>query len=199
MRFIFQLLFLSLFVVNSFGQKFYENKEVGIKVQAPFGWKIATDSMLEKNLKKIDFKEGQITEILSSNKGLLSLVAYYKYSPDSVSGLIPTVKITVRLNPSSNFEEFQQIMEESTHNMKTILNDFVMTDSIKEIKISNRRCLYYCFDYSLQSKNAGKIQVRAKYYMIPKGEYFISISLMDNRIDDDCSALYSHLIRTLEL
>ncbi len=196
------LLFLISLICTTFnlsGQTYYENSQFGIKIQEPTNWVLASNEDQIKNITKFKLTEEQLLKLIKDNKGIISLRTYYKYNIDSVSGLIPTIKINVRTNPTGNFTEFKKIMITSTDNIKTFVDDFKFIDNFTDIKLSEKDCLYYSCSYSLKRKDADKINVRMKNYMIPKGQYFISISLMDNQTDDDCSKLYDELISSLQL
>jgi hypothetical protein len=182
-----------------FGQEFYESKQFGIKISTPKGWILATDEDLENNLKKIDFNGEQLKKVLESKKGVMTLCSYYKYKTDSVAGLIPTVKITIRNNPTTDFSDFKEMMTNSVDRMKTVFQHFEMIDSFKEIKLSAFNSLFCSFRYSVSLANGDTMKVRSKYYMIPKDKYFISISLMDNETNEDCSNVFDPMINSLAL
>ena len=194
-------LFISLVctTINLLGQSYYENNQFGIKIQEPANWILASNTDLNKSINKLKLTEEQILKLINENRGIISVCTYYKYNMDSVSGLIPTIKITVRTNPTEDFNEFKKIMITSTDNLKTIVDDFKFIDNFTNIVLSGKECLYYSCSYSLKRKDADKINVRTKYYMIPKGKYFVSISLMDNQTTDDCSKLFDEVIKSLQL
>jgi hypothetical protein len=150
-------------------------------------------------LDKIKFNDEELQKILSSNKGVITLCTYYKYNIDSVAGLIPTVKVTIRSNPTSNMTDFKKVMTESTNRVKTVVKNFEFIDSLKEVNISNYPSLTYNCRYSLTLANGDNMKIRNRYYMIPKGIYFISISLMDNETNENCSQVFEQLIANLQL
>ncbi len=109
---------------------------------------LATDELLESNLKKFKFNDEQLIKILNSNKGLLTLCTYYKYKISTVSGVIPTVKITVRNNPTTTLSNFKQLMIASTNRVKTVVQNFEFIDCFKDVKIDSYASLYYSCRYT---------------------------------------------------
>lgn len=194
------VLVASLFILTvSYGQDSYGNKQGGIKIIKPQTWILATNADLQSSLDKMKLNDEELQKILSSNKEVITLCTYYKYNIDSVSGLIPTVKVTIRSNPASNMTDFKQVMTESINRVKTVVKNFEFIDSLKEVNISSYPGLTYNCRYSLTLANGESMKVRNRYYMIPKGIYFISISLMDNETNENCSQVFDQLVANLQL
>ena len=194
------VLLASIFTMTlSYGQDTYENKYVGIKIVKPQTWILATNEDLQSSFDKIKFTDEELQKVLSSNKGTITLVTYYKYNINSVNGLIPTIKVTIRSNPTSNMSDFKQVMVASTNRVKTVVKDFEFIDNFKEVDISNYPGLFYSCRYSFTLANSDTMKVRTRYYMIPKGIYFISISLMDNETSENCSEVFDQFLANLQL
>lgn len=198
-RIIYLILILTFIYTVSDGQDLYENSQIGIKIEKPRNWILATDELLESNLKKFEFNDEQLIKILNSNKGVLTLCTYYKYKTGTVSGLIPTVKITVRNNPTTTFSDFKQMLIASTERVKTVVQNFEFIDSYKDVKISSYPSLFYSCRYSFGLVSGEIMKVRNRYFMIPKGKYFISINFIDNETNEDNTEIYNHLIQSLQL
>lgn len=202
MRFLFLLgLLFGLFVLNSrtYAQEVIENKKIGIKISKPLGWNTATNADLQNNLDRISFNEEELQKVINSNKGVLTLVSYFKYNLDSVIGLIPTIKVTIRINPTSSMEEFKQVMVASTDRMKKVLKNFEFIENFIEVSVSGFQALYYNSRYSLLLADGDIINVRNRYYMIPKGDFFITVSLMDNETNEDCTKVMNTFMKDLQL
>jgi len=193
------LITLSFSFTLAFGQGFYENKQFGIKALKPEDWILTTNEDLENNLKKLEFNEEQLIKILNSNKGIITLCSYYKYRIDSISGLIPTTKVTIRSNPTYSYSDFKTMKTESTDRVRTVVSDFEFIEKLQDIKVSGFPALHYSCRYSINTTDGSKIKVRNRYYMIPKGTYFISISLMDNETNENCAKVYNEFIASLQL
>lgn len=190
-----------LFILHSrtYAQDVFESKQFGIKMSKPQNWIAATNTDLQNNLDKIKFNDEELQKVLNSNKGILILSTYYKYKADSAAGLIPTIKVTVRANPTTNMSDFKQVMAASTERVKTVVKNFEFIENFKEVNIFGFPSLYYNCRYSLTLANGNNMKVRNRYYMIPKGTYFISISLMDNETNEDCSKVLDNFIKSLQL
>ena len=188
-----------LLLNTTHAQDVYESIQFGIKMSKPESWIAATNADLQNNLNKIKFNDEELQEILNSNKGIITLSTYYKYRMNSVSGLIPTIKVTIRANPTTNMSDFKQVMTASTDQVKTIVKNFEFIENFKEMNVSNIPSLYYNCRYSLTLANGDNMKVRTRYYMIPKGTYFISFSLMDNETNEDCSKVLDKFISSLQL
>ncbi len=197
----FSFLIPALFILsnNTHSQDVYENKQFGIKIMKPESWIVATNTDLQNNLNKIKFNDQELEKILESYDGILQLSAFFKYNKDSVAGLIPTIKVTIRDNPTTNMSDFKEEIIESTNQIKTVLKNFEFIETLKEVTISEAPSLYQSFRYSLILANGDNIKVRARHYMIPKRLYFISISLMDNETNEDCSQVIEKFIGNIKL
>ena len=195
------LLLSALFILHSktHAQDLFESKQFGIKMSKPQNWIGATNTDLQNNLDKVKFTDDELQKILNSNKGILTLSTYYKYKIDSVAGLIPTIKVTIRANPTTTMADFKQVMEASTDRVKTVVKNFEFIENFKEVNVSGFPSLYYNCRYSLTLANGDNMKVRNRYYMIPKGAYFISISLMDNETKEDCTQVLDKFIKSLQL
>ena len=103
------LLLSALFILlcRIHAQDVFESKQFRIKMSKPENWIAATNTELENNLNKIKFTDEDLQKVLNSNKGILTLSTYYKYKIGSVAGLIPTIKVTIRENPTTNMSDFK--------------------------------------------------------------------------------------------
>ena len=79
------------------------------------------------------------------------------------------------------------------------MENFEFIDNFNDLNISRFPCLFYSCRYALTLANGDSVKVRTHYYMIPKGAYFISISLMDNETNENCTEVFDKLIRRLQL
>ena len=195
------ILLSALFILQctTRAQNVLESKQFGIKISKPETWIVATNTDLQNNLSKIKFDDEELQKVINSNKGVLTLSSYYKYKIDSAAGLIPTIKVSIRANPTTNMSDFKQVMIASTDRVKTVVKNFEFIETFKEVNVSGFPSLYYNCRYSLAQSNGTDIKVRNRYYMIPKGIYFISISLMDNETNEDCSKVLDKFIKDIQL
>lgn len=197
-KFIF-VLSTSILYSTTNAQDAFKSKQFGINIFKPQNWIGATNIDVLSNLDKIKFTDEELQKILNSNKGALTLSTFYKYNIDSMVGLIPTIKVTVRANSSTNITEFKEVMIATTERVKTVVKNFEFIENFKEVNVSGFPSLYYNCRYSLTLANGDNMKVRNRYYMIPKGRYFISISLMDNETKEDCSQVFTKFINNIQL
>jgi hypothetical protein len=200
LKFLF-VLSSALFILHSrtYAQELFESTQFGIKMSKPQNWIAATNTDLQKNLDKVNFNDEELQKVLNSNKGILTLSTYYKYKIDSVAGLIPTIKVTVRANSAPTMADFKEVMVASTDRVKTVVKNFEFIENFREVDLCGLSSLYYNCRYSLTLAKGDNIKIRNRYYMIPKGAYFISISLMDNETTEDCSQVLDKFIKSLQL
>lgn len=196
---LFLLLFLFISCSKALGQKYFESKQFGLKILKPANWIKADNKDVENSINHIKFDDEQLIKVLNSKKGILTLGAYFKYDINSVSGFIPTVKIIVRNNPAKTDAEFKQMQIEGTNRVKTVVQNFEYIQDFTDLKLSEYNSLFYSCRYSFSLSNGESMNVRTRYYMIPKGEYYISISFMDNETDENNSELFDQLLNSLEL
>jgi hypothetical protein len=163
---------------------------------APKNWKVVGTEESMENLKKIKFTDEQLESIAKSKNGIISQTTYYKYDTDKVQGFIPTVKIIVRLNPSESFDEFQSIIIATTEKLKSVLSGFEIIEPVENLKISNQNSIYYSCKYSITPVSSDEFKLRTRSYNIPRGRYFLSITLMDNESNEDCSSEFMEIIKT---
>src|SRR6218665_3437424 len=185
---------------TAYSQTYYNSQSFGLKMLEPAGWQVGNESLTERNLEKFKFSDQQYQKLLASHKGTVTLKAWYKYPLDSIAGLIPTVKIILKPNPApTDFGRFKQIMLASIGQIKTIVKDFKFIGKPQEITISGYLCLVYHCRYSFNLADGTVATVRNKMYMISKGKFFININMMDGETNEDCSALYAQLGKSIRL
>jgi hypothetical protein len=87
----------------------------------------------------------------------------------------------------------------STERVKTVVKNFEFIENFKNVNVSGFPSLYYNSRYSLTLANGDDMKVRTRYYMIPKGTYFITVSLMDNETTEDCTPILEKFINSFQL
>jgi len=199
MKYCFFIALIILGAQISIGQTIYQNDLVKLKLQPPKNWKYAGTEESKKNLKEVKFTEEELKSISNSNKGIISQISYYKYDMDSVTGFIPTIKITVRLNPAKDFNEFKNMITASADKLKSTLNNFVYLNNITTVKLSDHNSVYYSCRYSITPVSSDKFIIRTKSYSTPRGRYFVSITFMDNESTEDCSNVFNELLKTISI
>lgn len=103
------------------------------------------------------------------------------------------------MNTASDFKAFKKVVQYGFNNLKRAFGDVKVIDTVQVTTLSGKECLYYSCAYPLKLKGGINVQVRSKYYMVPKRKYFISINLIDDASGKDCAELYDRLLKTIEL
>jgi len=191
------LLFLIGFSINiASAQKIFENKQYGFSIEEPHNWVIATNDEVVKNLKKE--VEDNLSEFLKSNKASISVVNFYKYKTNEHPGLIPTIKVLLCQNPSKYPTDFKAMISRSSKSFEKIFPDFEYIKAPSEILISNIKSVYFIAKYSMKTRN-GIIKVRSRTYAVPYGKFFYQINFIDGQLEDDCSAEFDELVKTIKI
>jgi hypothetical protein len=176
----------------------YQNNLVNLKLQPPTGWHLSGTEESKKNIKELKLTDEQLKDMSRSMNGVISQIGYSKYNLDSVSGVIPTIKITVRLNPAKNFDEFQEFTNAVVDKNSSVTNKFELIEKICTKVISDHKAIYYACRYSLTTNSSDEeFIIRVKMYSIPRGRYLINLAFIDNEITEDCSALYAEVLKSV--
>jgi len=198
-----KIILLVFMITNSlnlvYGQKNFENKEYGFKIQEPKNWIEASNKELLKNLEKFEVTEENLTKLISDNKGSILLTSFYKYDPKTHAGVIPTIQINVRSKGNSNFEQFKNGMAESAKGFKKYFQDFEFINEITEIEISGIKCVYFTGKFTMKTQNGQEMKVRSRTYAIPYKNYFFQLNFTDGQTGEDCAKEFDKLIKTIKI
>lgn len=198
MKNILQLLLL-LCSINGIGQTFFENKQFGVSMQNPTDWNMADNKDFLKSIENIDFSKDDVSALIKASKGSLLLVAFNKYEIGKHLGLIPTIKISARLNPTQNFAEFKMWDAQSTEGIKKHVPDFENIIESKEIEISGLKGIENYHKFSMKTKEGTILKIKSRSYIIPVGKYYLTFAFIDGQETDDCSAEFEELIKTIKI
>jgi hypothetical protein len=172
-------------------------KSFGISFKMPNKWIEMTENEKLKNMENIAFTEDQIDELLSTNNGNMRLKIYCKYDPKNYPGVIPTIQISIRSNPSNEFEEFKSIIEMGADQMSKLFDEFKFIKKVSEIKIDSIKSLYFTGDYSIKTNNNEKLKVRTFTFAIPKGKYFFQLNFNDT-LENKNQQLFNSFLRSIK-
>lgn len=193
------LLFSILISVKLIGQEIFINDQYGFSFQKPTDWIEASNDEIFKNLDKLEMTEEDLTKFISDHKGSIMLVSYYKYNPRNHAGLIPTVQINVRVNATRNFEEFNQLMNQSAESFKDYFENFEFIEKPHVIDIDGRKSVYFVSKFTMPIQNGGVMKVKSYTYAIPYGSYFFQINFTDGQDKEDCTNLFSELLKSIKI
>jgi len=194
------LLLLTVFSLNTItGQELFENKQYQFSVEKPTDWILASNDDVLKNLDKYDLSEEKLEAILKTHKNNLLLTSFYKYEIKKHAGLIPTVKINVRSNPTKQFSVFKSMIIESAKGFKTIFPDFEYLEEPKEIEVAGMKCVFFIAKYSMTAQDGTAFKIKSRTYAIPYKNYFFQINCIDGQNLEDASAEFDKLISTIKI
>lgn len=194
------LLLVSVFSINGFTQDVFKDDRYGFSMQQPKNWLTGDKKLLTENLDKVKFSETELAALIKNNNNSYLLVSFYKYDITKHAGIIPTIQVNVRNNPTQNFDQFQQTISKSTESLKSYFPDFSFVTPPQEVKINGVSATHFVATYTLQHKNGNQGKVRVANYAIPHGKFFFQVSMIDelNSTDDEAT-LYAELAKTIKI
>ena len=179
------------------GQDKIENVQYGFSMQAPPDWIESNNEELLKNLGKLELSDEELTKFLKDHKGSVLLGSFYKYDPATHAGLIPTIQVNVRANPSENFDAFTNLIELSANSMEKYFKAFDFLEEPKAIEISGKQSIYFVCKFNLPTQSGELMKVKSRTYAIPYGKYFFQLNFTDAQSGEDNSKLFDQLIKTV--
>ena len=180
-------------------QEKIENKEYGFSMAHPRKWKVSSEDQAMKNLNLLDFSDAKLIELLKKNNNSISLGTIYKYDIKKHAGLIPTIKINVRINPAEDFDDFKSLITQSSQSFRTLFPDFQYIQQPVEVEISGVKGILFIGKYSIMSKNGQSLKVRSRTYAIPYKKYFFQVNFTDGQVLDDCSNEFDELVKSIKI
>ncbi|SFA85451.1 hypothetical protein SAMN05660845_0641 [Flavobacterium swingsii] len=179
-------------------QEIFKDQEIGFEIEKPSDWFIAEKNEALDNIKeKIKLPENQLKEIIKNNKGTIEVVTFYKYDIKSRAGIIPTIKINLRNNPSKSLESFKNSIEASYGKLKEIFPDFVFLTKPSIIKVNGKDCIFSVSKYTVKTRTTEE-KVRSYIYAIPVNGTFYQIAFMDTE-KDNCKNEFEKAIKSIKI
>ena len=166
---------------------------LSINAPKPADWHSQTNLDIEGNLKKTGFEKDKIEALLKNHKGSLPVAVYMKYLPQDHAGIIPTIQINLRKNPTQNMMQFKQVMEMSVGQMSKYLNGYQLTTELKQVTIDSLPAIHFMSTFKLGSPQGDTTEVRSWAYNVPVGDYFYQINLSDIE-GERCDSIYKEFI-----
>ena len=137
------------------------------------------------------------TKLINDGKGQLLLTSYYKYDQKKHAGLIPTIQVNVRNNPTKTFEQFSAAMIQSTNDFKNYFSDFAFLKEPEIIEINGFKAVYFIGTYTLTNTASGPMKVRSRTYALPNGAYFFQLNFTDEQGKEDDTQLFNELVKSI--
>ncbi|MCR5862279.1 hypothetical protein LRS05_09030 [Flavobacterium sp. J372] len=191
--------FITLFSLASFAQAKYESKAHGFSMNEPEGWIVANNQDVLENLEKLDLDDAKVMKILEDRKGSLHLVSFYKYDPQTHPGLIPAIQINLRERRNKDWDTFKSTLVKSARDMGKLLEDYEFMEEPADVKIDGIKCIYFRTKFTMKTDNGQQYRVRNRMYIIPKKDYYFQINFTDGLINEDCSAEFDKLVKSIDV
>lgn len=166
-------------------------------MQKPKDWNTAENIDFLKSTENIDFSSEELSKIIKASKSSTLLVAFYKYEIEKHFGFIPTIKINASINPTKSFTEFKIWNKKSSEGIKNYVENFEYIIEPKEIILSGKKGIFSSAKYSLKMRTGEIMNIKSLNYLIPIGKYYLTFSFLDGQENDDCSAEFNQLIKTI--
>jgi len=182
----------------TFAQKTFNSKAYGFSILKPERWIEITSESIQKNLEKTDDGQKKLDELLKQEKNGVLVTSYYKYPIKAHKGIIPTVKVTLRANPFTNFEAFKAAVT-NTSDLKKMFPDLEIIDAPQVVTVGGVKGLYFSCKFTLDLKNGTVMKIRSRSYSLPYKNKFYQINLSDGQTEEDCTALFNALIKSVKI
>lgn len=165
-------------------QEIFRNHKLGFQIEKPADWLTANQNQSLENLQEqIKLPDSKIKELIQNNRGSIEIVTFYKSDIRSRAGIIPTIKIILRNNTTSNIGAFKTVIESSFTKLKETFSDFEFIAKPTIITVDGKDCVFSISTYTITSKS-GPEKVRSYIYAIPVNNTFYQIAFMDTEKDD---------------
>lgn len=175
-----------------------ESKKYAFSMQDPKGWHSIDKKGLNSNLKKFEFTEAEIEQLLKEQNANILIAAYYKYDPKITPGIIPTIQINARPNRTRDFEAFKLAIIRSIDSFKKSLDEFNLIEEPREVIVGGVRAILVHGTFVMKTPDGRKFSVRSRTYSVPQSGNFVQMNFTDNPDKEDCTAEFDELIKTIE-
>ena len=144
------IFFAAILIITSLRQS---NSELKFTMTSPDKWRKTTNSEIFDNIDKFKLTQNQLEKYIADHKGSVLFVSYTKYDPSQHAGLIPTIQVNIRKNPTKTFEDFFQTMKKSSESMQNYFKDFVYIDKPQKLKIDGKEAFYFSSKFTMTTRS----------------------------------------------
>jgi hypothetical protein len=152
----------------------------GVSFRAPKNWFVPERSKIVENIRKLDSEKEDISAILASHRGSITIATYLRHDPRGHAGMIPTINVLGRSNPHSTFEAFRKMIAASSVSVGSVLRNYVVKASPAERTLAGRRVVVFAAEYDISTAAGADYRVSSTTYAIPCGEIFLQISMSES-------------------
>ena len=199
---LFVLMIAYVVVVPSAGQaSVFESRAFGFSMKAPVGWQPLSEVEVAQNLEGLDL-DLKVREKLLLEQGRILLFAYSKQKPGTIDGIIPKIEARVISNGLGRILTFGEFKPAAISAMKRFAVNYETYEYViepSETLVSGVRAVYQITKFRLKAGRGDSHSVRSRTYFIPYQTWFFQISFSDDPKNNDCSALFDELIRSIRI
>jgi len=184
--------------IASNAQERFELQKIGFSIAVPEGWFTFSDTEMMQNLEKFDFTEQQRDNLSKNLNESILLKTFTKYNPKKVAGIIPTIKITLRTNPTKSDEAFLDFVKAMNRGAKMQLDEFSVVEQpvLKQISGSSAVTSVYSFMLKMGDEN---YKIKSDTYYISRGNYFITLNFIEEIDKEDNKSVFESLLQSVIL
>jgi len=167
----------------------FHDARFGFSMMHPTNWfQPEIGDQLKNASERIKLSPEKLEAIFRSHQNSIEIVTFLKHHPDSIEGIIPTIKVILRPNPTKTLDEFKTMIEYSINSMKKTFPDFVLTQPVSIVKLNGKSCVLVEGLNKIVTR-FGTGEVRTVMYTIPDGDTFYQINFMDTP-KENCNPLF---------
>jgi hypothetical protein len=182
----------------AFGQEVIKSP-LGFSIRRPNSWKVASEESLDAGKKDLNFSDADIEQLLKSKNNSILVMALQKYASDEKVGVIPTIQVRMRPNPTSDFPVFMAAFIRSVDPSRSPFENYSFTEKPREISISGMRAVQVNSTYTLRDRDGNAASVRVRTYAIPFGKQYFQTTFLDNPMEEDCSTEFDALVKSIHI
>lgn len=189
-------LIVILISLSCFGQS--NDQGLSVTVWTPAKWFSGDKKLLEDNLTNYKFNNEELEKLENEINASKILGIYYKYDPKTHYGLVPTIKLYLQRNSTSNFDKFFSSIRNEIEKVRPQVLDFKYLEAPKIITVGHRKAFYASSTYSLKVQTGETASVRTLFLGVPMNKTYLYVTLIDNN-EEDCSEIYKEVIRKIKI
>lgn len=194
------IIIISLLLVYNIcnSQTTFKNERLGFSIDHPNKWIVAEEGETVQNLKEhIKLDKATLKKLIDTHKGTYQVVTFFKYPINSKHGVIPTIKIVLKNNRTTSFDDFKKNIVSSYKGIKDIFPDFSFTEQPTVKYIDGKQCVFAMCNYTLTAHN-GQEKVKIMVYAVPVNDSFYQITFMDSEKENN-SKLFEKIVESIKI
>lgn len=199
MKIALTLLAILVLVGSSSAQEVFSSPRWGFEMQSPRKWLPMTKQERADNAGKFEVSEDALARILESDKGATFIQGFYKYDPQTTSGLIPTIQIEARRKPPVDFGTFKSQIIKNSASLKTVFPDIAFAE-FEEVEISGIRSVLARATLTMTTADGQILRSRSTIYSVPLKNFYFQLTFNDGQDKEfDCTEEFLQLRNSIKI